>query len=110
MCKRIVELIALVGHLAQAYVRRAHGRQRLISTGGIERLPASPDGRVQVAATAPELAEQVTPPGCDGGLAGPSGDAVDAGFHGPLGLGEPAAEPLRHAEIAPRDILQQPLI
>ena len=59
-----VELVALVGHLGQAHMRGARRRQRRPAGhgGGFQRLPAGPDGRVQAALGALNLAEVSSTP------------------------------------------------
>ena len=106
-----VELVPLVGHLAQAHIRRASGRQRRPAgrRGDLQCLPAGPGGRVQAALGPLDLAELIAGVCSESGPVGgpPSGDA---GPEGALGLGEPAAEPLGHGQAFLDVGAQPPLI
>ena len=75
--------------------------------GELQRLLVGLGGRVQTAPRVLNLAKYVAGPGGDSGPVGPSGDA---GREGTLGLGDPAAEPFSHGQVAPGDVFQQPLV
>ena len=106
-----VELVPLVGHLAQADKRDACGWQARAARrrGDLQRLLVGPGGRVQAALGPLDLAEVIAGVGSESGLAGgpPPGDA---GPEGALGLGEPAAEPLGHGQAFLDVGAQPPLI
>ena len=101
MPERGIELIPLVGHLTQAHIRRAGGWQWRAGgrRGDLQCLLAGPDGRIQAALSALDLAEFIAAPRGDGGLAGrlPPGAA---GGEGTLGLCEPAVQPLGDGQVS----------
>ncbi len=109
-----VELIALVGHLGQAHIRRASGQQRQPTgrRGDLQCLLAGPDSRVQAALRALDLGEFVAAPCGDTGRRlhgeGYSGlrgrlPPCDTGSEGTLGLGKPTVQPLGDAQMNPGD-------
>ena len=108
LLQRGVEFAPLAGHLRQAHIPDARrGQRRPVGSGGsFPGLLVGLGGRVQAPPGALDLAEQVTAPGHEDGPVGPPGDA---GRQGPLSRCEPAAEPLRHGQVAVGLVVQQPL-
>ncbi len=95
MPQRHVELVPLVGHLAQAHVRGAGGRQRRPAGPGgqLQRLPVGAQRRVQAALGALNLAELVAAV-CRQGRLADRPRPGDPGHERMLGLREPPTEPL----------------
>ena len=110
MPERRVELVPLVGHLAQAHIRGACGRQRRPGGrgNGIQRLLAGPGRRVQTPLGTLDLDEEIAAPGGHRVLAGrlpPS----NAGHERALGVREAAAEPFSDVQVQLGDGTQHPL-
>jgi hypothetical protein len=110
MRQRAVEIVPLIGHLAQRHIRRASGRQRRLAgpCDGIQRLFAGQHDRVQPALGPLNPAQLVAFPRTPGRQPGrpPAGDAFGEGA---LGSGEPAAKPVGHGQLPLGNGPQYPL-
>ena len=104
MPERGVELIALVGILAQVDVGGTGGRSRRPSgrRGDLQRPAAGPDRRVQPALSPLGLAEDMADPGGEEALAG-GRTLADGRREQSLGFGRPTSQPLGHARVPPDD-------
>ena len=104
MPERRVELVPLVGHLAQAHIRGACSRQRRPGgrSNGIQRLLTGPGRRVQTPLGTLDLADVMAAPGGHGVLAGRP-PRSNAGHERAFSFGQPAMEPLGLGQVAPGD-------